>query len=309
MESSRNLVLGGSGLVGSALVTSIRRRGQDVLSPSSAELNLQDRTAVIRYFMEMKPVRVFMAAAVVGGILENSRSPVKFIRDNLRIQSNVFEAARDAGVAKLMMLGSSCIYPRDCVQPMKEEHLMTGLLEPTNSAYAMAKLAALEECRAYRSQYGCQWIFVVPPNVYGPRDHFYTEKSHVLSALMTRIHEAKRTGAPTVTAWGSGQAKREFIYSEDLAGMLLEVMDRYAEAAPLNTGTGTDMSIRDLAGILAGVVGYGGEVIWDTSKPDGMPRKLMDSSRLHQLGVRSRVELDDGIERTYKWFLATHPKA
>ena len=298
------LVLGARGLVGAAIRDRVVEMGAVVLAPNSRELDLRDRGAVAGYFAAHRPSEVYLAAAVVGGILENSRNPVPFVNDNVLIQTNVLEAAFAVDVPRLMLLGSSCIYPRECRQPMAESDLMSGPLEPTNSAYAMAKLVGLEQITAYNRQHGTRWQYVIPPNVYGPRDHFFSEKSHVVSALLTRVHQAKCTGLPTVVIWGSGSARREFIFVNDLARLLVDILRRIDVPVPLNTGTGEDVSIRELAEMIADIVGYRGALEWDTSKPDGMPRKLVDSSKMHSMGLAPRVSLRDGLTETYQWFLA-----
>jgi GDP-L-fucose synthase len=298
-----NLILGGSGLVGSALVRTHLGNGLPSLYPTSNELDLLDFSSVQDFFSMTRPKRVLLAAAKVGGILANSQHPVPFIEENLMMQLNVIRACYKAKVEKLMFLGSSCIYPRMCDQPMKEEYLLTGPLEPTNESYALAKIAGIKMCQAYNKEYGTNYISVIPPNVYGPRDHFGDERSHVVPALMDKIHRAKINGQESVVIWGTGKARREFIYSEDLAGMLLKVMDLYNSSDILNTGTGEDASIFDLVHLISGVVGYEGEIQWDTTKPDGMPRKLVDSSRMHALGIRSMVSLEEGLRKTYAWYL------
>jgi len=297
------VVLGGRGLVGSAISRAVEASGEQVLSPSSLELDLRNRVAVVDYFERHRPRRVYLAAAIVGGILENSRNPVPFVNDNVLIQTHVLEAAYRTGVERLMLLGSSCIYPRVCAQPMREDYLMTGPLEPTNSAYAIAKLVGLEQISAYNRQHGTRWLYVIPPNVYGPRDHFFSDKSHVISALITRVHEAKVAERPEVGVWGTGSARREFIYVEDLATMLVRLMGMTEAPTPINTGTGSDVSIRELAETIVDVVGYRGSLAWDTTKPDGMPRKLMDSSTMIALGIAPQVGLRDGLALTYRWFL------
>lgn len=303
MTFASTVVLGGRGLVGSAIVRAGQDMGEDVLSPSSSELDLRNRAAVGDFFERHRPRRVYLAAAIVGGILENARNPVPFVNDNVLMQTHVLEAAYRTGVERLMLLGSSCIYPRACSQPMRESDLMTGPLEPTNSAYAMAKLTGLEQVSAYNRQYGTRWLYVIPPNVYGPRDHFFSDKSHVISALITRVHEAKNAAAPEVGVWGTGSARREFIYVEDLARMLVRLMNISDVPTPINTGTGSDVSIRELAETIAEVIGYRGVLAWDTTKPDGMPRKLMDSSTMIAMGVAPAIGLRDGLALTYRWFL------
>lgn len=303
MSFETTVVFGGRGLVGSALIRATEAVGEKVLAPSSAQLDLRDGAAVVDFFERHRPRRVYLAAAIVGGILENSRNPVPFVNANVLMQTHVLEAAFRTGVDRLMLLGSSCIYPRACTQPMRETDLMTGPLEPTNSAYAMAKLVGLEQVSAYNRQHGTQWLYVIPPNVYGPRDHFFSDKSHVISALVTRVHEAKLAESPEVGVWGTGSARREFIYVEDLARMLVRLMAMPNVPTPINTGTGSDVSIRELAEAIVEVIGYRGRLAWDATKPDGMPRKLMDSSAMIGMGVAPEVDLRDGLARTYGWFL------
>jgi GDP-L-fucose synthase len=303
MTAGTTLVLGGRGLVGSALICAAEASGEKVISPPSSSLDLRQRDDVNAFFDHYKPARVYLAAAIVGGILENSRNPVPFVNDNVLIQTHVLEAAFRTGVERLMLLGSSCIYPRACKQPMHEVDLMTGPLEPTNSAYAMAKLVGLEQILAYNRQHGTHWLYVIPPNVYGPRDHFFSDKSHVISALITRVHEAKLSGAVEVGVWGTGSARREFIYVEDLARMLVRLMGMAEVPAAINTGTGSDVSIRELAETIVDVVGYQGTLAWDKTKPDGMPRKLMDSSAMIAMGVAPEFGLREGLALTYRWFV------
>lgn len=298
-----NLVLGGSGLVGSMLVHVHLNHGLPCLYPSSKELNLLNYTDVLEYFLRVKPRRVFLSAAKVGGIMANSQYPVPFIEDNLRIQLNVIRACYEAKVDKLMFLGSSCIYPRICDQPMKEEYLLMGKLEPTNEYYAIAKIAGIKMCQAYNKEYGTNYISVIPPNVYGPRDHFGDLNSHVVPALIDKIHKAKVSNDSSIVIWGTGKACREFIYSEDLAEILLKVMDTYNSSEILNTGTGYDISVFDLVDLIARIIGYKGEIKWDFTKPDGMPRKLVDSNRMHAIGIKSTVSLEDGLRKTYAWYL------
>jgi GDP-L-fucose synthase len=306
MSSESTVVFGGRGLVGSALIRAAEAVGEQVLAPTSAQLDLRDRAAVVDFFERHRPRRVYLAAAIVGGILENSRNPVPFVNDNVLMQTHVLEAAFRTGVEHLMLLGSSCIYPRECHQPMRETDLMTGPLEPTNSAYAMAKLVGLEQVSAYNRQHATRWRYVIPPNVYGPRDHFFSDKSHVISALVTRVHEAKLAESPEVGVWGTGSARREFIYVEDLARMLVRLMAMPNVPTPINTGTGSDVSIRELAETIVDVIGYRGRLAWDATKPDGMPRKLMDSSAMIGMGVAPEVDLRDGLARTYEWFLENY---
>jgi GDP-L-fucose synthase len=298
-------VAGHRGLVGSALVRALERHGfTNLLRHTHAELDLTDRDAVDTFFAEQRPAYVFLAAAKVGGIVANDTYPADFIRDNLAIQLHVIDAAHRFGVEKLLFLGSSCIYPKLCPQPMKEEYLLTGALEPTNSAYAVAKIAGIEMCQAYRRQYGCHFISVMPTNLYGPGDNYDLETSHVLPALIRKFHEAQEAGAPTVTIWGTGSPRREFLHADDLAGACLFLMDRYDEPEIINIGVGEDATIRELAERVAEATGFTGELLFDTSKPDGTPRKLLDVSRLTTLGWRAQIDLREGIRRTVEEYRA-----
>lgn len=299
------LVAGARGLVGSAVVRLLTRLGHDqqLLVPNSRELNLRDQKAVTDYFETHRPAVVVLAAAKVGGIAANDAFPADFIRDNLQIEVNTIDAAYRTGCQKLVFLGSSCIYPKHAPQPMREEHLLTGPLEPTNEWYAVAKIAGIKMCQAYRRQYGFGAISLQPTNLYGPNDNFDLFGSHVLPALMRRFHEAKLAGAPTVTVWGTGNARREFLHVDDLARALVLCVARYDEEQIINVGTGVDVTIREVAQTLAEVVGYQGELAFDTSKPDGTPRKLLDVSRLKALGFEPSVSLKDGLADTYQWYL------
>jgi len=298
-------VAGHRGLVGSAIARKIEERGNDTwIGRTRAELDLLDRSAVFDFLEESKPDAVIVAAAKVGGIAANSAYPVDFLTDNVQIQSNLMDGAHAAGVPRLVFLGSSCIYPKFAPQPIHEDSLLTGPLEPTNDAYAIAKIAGIRLADGYRSQYGRDWVSAMPTNIYGPGDNFDLETSHVLPALLRRFHEAKESGAESVTLWGTGVALREFLYSEDLAEAVLHVLDHYSEPGPINVGFGEDISIKDLATIIAGVVGFEGEIRWDPSKPDGTPRKILDSGRIRALGWTPQVGLHEGIRRTYDWYLA-----
>lgn len=311
---SRIYVAGHRGLAGSALLRQLRAQGfSQLITRTHAELDLTDAAAVRGFFAAEKPDAVFLAAAKVGGIHANNAYPAEFIQQNLAIQTNVIHEAWRAGVQRLLFLGSSCIYPRDCAQPIKEEYLLTGPLEFTNRAYAVAKIAGIEQCWSYNRQYGTRYIAAMPTNLYGPGDNYDLNNSHVLPALIRKCHEAKQAGAPNVTAWGSGKPLREFLYSEDMAAAcvyLLQHGDRLIESLPadrpplVNVGSGTDLSIRELLELVKDVVGYGGEIVWDASKPDGTPRKLMDSSRLFGLGWAPRMDLQSGIAAAYQDFLA-----
>jgi GDP-L-fucose synthase len=300
----RVFVAGGRGLVGSAILRALLARGyRQVLAPSRAELDLRDASAVARFFENEKPAYVFMAAAKVGGILANDSYPADFIRDNLEIQTNVIDAAYRSGARKLLFLGSSCIYPKLAPQPIREDSLLTGPLEPTNEWYAIAKIAGVKMCQAYARQYGFNAISVMPTNLYGPGDNFDLASSHVLPALLRKCHEAKINGEPSVVVWGSGTPRRELLYVEDLADALCFLMERYDSPEIINVGRGDDLSIADLARLVSKVVGYRGELAFDRSKPDGTPRKLLDVSRCRALGWEARTSLEDGIEATYRWYL------
>lgn len=302
-KSARVFVAGGRGLVGSAIVRRLRGEGfERLLTPTRRECDLTERDAVEEFFGREKPEYVFLAAAKVGGIHANNTYPADFIRENLLIQTHVIDAAWRQRVKKLLFLGSSCIYPRLAPQPIPESALLTGPLEPTNSAYALAKIAGIEMCQAYRKQHGFDAICAMPTNLYGPGDNFDLQNSHVLPALIRKFHEARERSAPEVVVWGSGSPRREFLHVDDLADAAVFLMRRYDELAPINIGVGSDVSIAELAGIVRDVTGYGGELVFDRSKPDGTPRKLLDVSRLTALGWRARIELRDGIARTYEWF-------
>lgn len=297
-------IAGHRGLVGSALVRKLRADGaSNLLLHTHAELDLTCQSHVDAFFADERPDYVLLAAAKVGGIHANETYPADFIRDNLAIQTNVIHSAWKHGAHKLLFLGSSCIYPRLAKQPLHEDALMTGPLEPTNEAYAIAKIAGLRMCQAYRKQHGFNAIVAMPTNLYGPGDNYHPQNSHVLPALMRRIHEAKLANAPEVVIWGSGQPLREFLHVDDLADALLFLMRNYEGAEMLNVGSGAEVSIGDLAGIIAGVVGYQGRLVYDRTKPDGTPRKLLDTGRLSALGWRSRIPLETGIADTYRDFV------
>jgi GDP-L-fucose synthase len=301
---ARVYVAGHRGLVGSAIVRRLEAEGFDgVVVRSRAELDLTRADDVRRFFQAERPRYVFLAAARVGGIMANATYPADFIRDNLAIQLNAIDAAYRAGVEKLLFLGSSCIYPRHAPQPMKEEHLLTGPLEPTNQPYAIAKIAGIELCQSYNRQYGTRFISVMPTNLYGPGDNFDLETGHVLAALIRRFHEARATGAAGVTLWGTGTPRREFLHVDDLADACVFLMRNYDDDAPINVGVGEDMSIKELADTVADIVGYRGAIHFDPSRPDGTPRKLLDVSRINALGWQARTPLRAGIERTYRWYV------
>jgi len=302
-DTPRVFVAGHQGLVGGAIVRRLAHEPVELVLRTHAELDLTDQRAVRDFFAHERPAQVYLAAARVGGIHANNSRPADFIRDNLQIQTNVIDAAWQSGVARLLFLGSSCIYPRLAPQPMAEDCLLTGPLEPTNEWYAIAKIAGIKMCQAYRRQYGFRAIAVMPTNLYGPGDNFSLEDSHVLPALIRRFHDAKQAGAAAVTIWGTGKPRREFLHVDDLADALVFLMRTYDDAELVNIGCGTDLSIAELAAIVREVVGFTGEVRFDTSRPDGTPRKLLDVSRLDALGWRAARGLREGIAGTYRWFL------
>ena len=302
-HDSRIFITGHRGLVGSAINRRCELEGfRHIVVRARAELDLRDQTAVNAFFAEERPEYVFHAAGIVGGIHANDSMPVEFIRDNLQMAINVIDAAWRNKVRKLLFLGSSCIYPKLAPQPLREEYLLTGALEPTNQWYAMAKLAGLKMCQAYRRQYGFNAISLLPTNLYGPGDNFDLQTAHVLPALMRKIHEAHVAGAPHMTVWGSGAPRREFLYVEDLADACLFLMQRYDGAEPVNVGCGQDLTIRELAQTLARVIGFQGIFEFDGSKPDGTPRKVLDVSRLNALGWRASIDLQTGVAATYEWY-------
>jgi GDP-L-fucose synthase len=301
---SRVYVAGHRGLVGSALVRRLRAEGyENLILRSREEVDLRDPAAVDRFFAEERPEYVFLAAARVGGIWANATYPADFIRDNLQIQVNVIDAGYRYGIKKLVFFGSSCIYPKHAPQPLKEEYLLTGPLEPTNEAYAVAKIAGLKMLQAYRRQYGFCGICLMPTNLYGPGDNFDPQTSHVVPALIRRFHEAKVRAQRQVVAWGTGTPRREFLHVDDLADAAVFLMRHYDDERPINVGVGEDVSVRELAELVAEIVGYQGEIVFDPSKPDGTPRKLLDISRLHGLGWRASIPLREGLRQTYEWYL------
>lgn len=304
--SSRIFVAGHRGLVGSAITRHLQSSGySNLLLRTRAELDLRDSQGVHAFFAKEKPEYVFLAAAKVGGILANSTYPADFIHDNLALQTNVIEAAFRNNTAKLLFLGSSCIYPKLAPQPLKEEYLLTGPLEPSNEWYAIAKIAGIKTCEAYRQQHGFNAISLMPTNLYGPGDNFDLQTSHVLPALIRRFHEARQQRLPAVTLWGTGSPKREFLHVDDLASAALFLMRNYNEKDFVNVGVGEDLAIAELAKLVASIIGYSGEILFDPSKPDGTPRKLLDVSRLHSLGWRHSISLESGIRSTYEWFLSS----
>lgn len=304
-KDARIYVAGHRGLVGSALVRRLESAGYTGLITATHEvLDLTDAAAVDGFFAHHRPEYVYMAAAKVGGIHANDTYPVDFLADNLLIQTHVIQAAQRYGVRKLLFLGSSCIYPKHAPQPMPEDCLLTGELEPTNQWYAIAKIAGIKLCQAYRRQHGFNAISVMPTNLYGPGDNFHPDNAHVLPALMRKFDEARRDGRSQVPVWGSGRPRREFLHVDDLADACVYLMDHYDDERPINVGVGEDITIADLAAMIREVVGYTGELVFDPDKPDGTPRKLLDVSRLHALGWRAGVGLREGIASTYAWYLA-----
>ncbi|MFJ9921221.1 GDP-L-fucose synthase family protein [Streptomyces rubiginosohelvolus] len=304
---SRIFVAGHRGLVGSAVARRLADDGHEVLTRGRDLLDLRDAARTETYLKEVRPDAVVLAAAKVGGIMANSTYPVQFLEDNLRIQLSVIAGAHAAGTERLLFLGSSCIYPRLAPQPIREESLLTGELEPTNEAYALAKIAGIVQTQSYRRQYGASYISAMPTNLYGPGDNFDLETSHVLPALIRRFHEARRDGAPEVTLWGSGSPRREFLHVDDLAAACVSLLEAYDGDEPVNIGCGEDLTIRELAETVRDVTGYEGRIGWDTSKPDGTPRKLLDVTRLNALGFTPKIPLGDGIARTYAWWLGQLP--
>ena len=304
-HASRIFVAGHRGLVGSAVLRCLEREGfGKVLIATREQLDLRNQTAVNDWFRANQPEYVFLVAGTVGGILANSTRPAEFIYDNMMIHATVVHAAYTNSTERLLYLGSSCIYPRECPQPMKEEYLLSGALEPTNESYAVAKISGIKLCQSYRHQYGCDFISAMPTNLYGPNDNFHPTGSHVLPALLRRFHEAKLRGHTKVEIWGTGSPRREFLHVDDLADACLFLMRNYHEDTHINVGTGVDLSIRDLAELVQGIVAPEIELSFDPSKPDGMPRKLLDVSRIHAMGWRHSTELRQGIEQTYNWFRA-----
>jgi GDP-L-fucose synthase len=307
---ARIYVTGHKGLVGSAIWRELQRRGfTHLIGRTHAELDLLDTVAVQKLFTEERPEYVVVAAAKVGGILANDTLPAEFIFENLQVQNNVIHGAYRAGVKKLLFLGSSCIYPRHAPQPLKEEYLLAGPLEPTNQWYAVAKIAGIKMCQAYRRQYGCDFISALPTNLYGPNDRYDLNSSHVLPALIRKFHEAKEAAAASVTCWGTGSPSREFLFVDDLARACVLLLERYSEEQIINIGYGSDVTIRQLAETIKEIVGFNAELIWDTSKPDGIPRKLLDSSRLQALGWKPQVDLKTGIRLAYEDFLTRFASA
>lgn len=306
-ETTKIFVAGHRGMVGSAILRNLQSRGfQNITTKRSSELDLRNQQEVNEFFRTEKPEYVFLAAAKVGGIIANNTYKAEFIYENMMIEANVIKAAHVFKVKKLLFLGSSCIYPKLAPQPLKEEYLLTGLLEPTNEPYAIAKIAGIKLCEAFKDQYGVDFISVMPTNLYGLNDNYHHVNSHVFPALIRRFHEAKENELESVTVWGSGMPKREFLFADDLADACVFLMENYIGKEPINIGTGTDLTIKQLAETIADVVGYDGQIHFDTSKPDGTPRKLLDVSKIHQLGWRHTTNLRDGISIAYQDFLRHH---
>ena len=303
--NSRIYVAGHRGLVGSAIIRALEQKGfENLITCTHAELELMDAVAVQKFFAETKPEYVFLAAAKVGGIHANSTYPADFMRENLLVQTNIIHEAWSHGVEKLMFLGSSCIYPKLCPQPIKEEYLLTGELESTNDAYALAKIAGIKTCQSYNKQYGTNFISVMPTNLYGINDNFHPENSHVLPALIRKFHEAKISNAESVSIWGNGTVRREFLHTDDLAEALLFLMESYDDSAIVNVGCGEDQTIRKLAETIQKVVGFSGRLDFDSSYPNGTPQKILDISKINSLGWKPRIPLKEGLHQVYQWYAA-----
>ena len=296
------LVAGGTGLAGSAIVRELERANKKVIGISSKDVNLLDRAKTFSYIKDLKPNIIIDAAAKVGGVGSNNAYPVEFLSQNLQIQSNLMDAAHEVKVEKFVFLGSSCIYPRNCAQPIKEDYLLTGELEQTNSAYAIAKIAGIELIKSYRKEYGYSWISVMPTNLYGPNDSFDLENSHVLPALIRKFVEAQRNNIPEVVLWGSGTPLREFLHVDDLAKAILVCLEKYDDSQQINIGSGDEISIRDLGQKIANLTGFTGKVVWDSNRPDGTPRKVLDSTKINKLGWKAAITLDQGMAATVEWY-------
>ncbi len=308
-KHSKIYIAGHRGMVGSAILRKLQNEGyENFVLKTSKELDLRDQQKVAEFFEVEKPDYVFLAAAKVGGIVANNTYRADFLYENLAIQNNIIHSAFVTKVKKLMFLGSSCIYPKLAPQPLKEEYLLTGLLEQTNEPYAIAKIAGIKMCEAYRAQYGCDFISVMPTNLYGPNDNYDLQNSHVLPAMIRKFYEAKENGVEQVVLWGSGSPMREFLYADDLAAACVYLMENYSEPELINVGTGIDVTIKELANTVKEIVGFEGEIVWDSSKPDGTPRKLMDVSKLNDKGWRHTIELKEGIGLAYQDFLDNHAK-
>ena len=299
------LVAGGSGLVGSAIVSEFKRLNRDVIGISSKDVNLLDRNKTFEYINDLKPTAIIDSAAKVGGIGGNNSFPVEFLSQNLQIQTNLMDAAHAAKVDKFVFLGSSCIYPKVCPQPIKEEYLLTGELEQTNSAYAIAKISGIELIRSYRKEYGHRWISLMPTNLYGPNDNFDLENGHVLPVLIRKFVEAQQTNAEEVIAWGTGTPLREFLHVEDLARAVLLCLDKYDDSQHINVGTAEEISIKNLAEKIANKVGFKGKIVWNKNKPDGTLRKVLDNQRILDLGWKPQISLDEGLTKTIEWYAQT----
>ena len=296
------LVAGGTGLAGSAIIRELERVNKKVIGISSKDINLLDRAKTFSYIKDLGPAVIIDAAAKVGGVGSNNAYPVEFLTQNLQIQSNLMDAAHEAKVEKFLFLGSSCIYPRNCSQPIKEDYLLTGELEQTNSAYAVAKIAGIELIKSYRKEYGHSWISVMPTNLYGPNDNFDLENSHVLPALIRKFVEAKRNNSTEVVLWGSGTPLREFLHVDDLAKAILVCLEKYDDSQQINIGSGDEISIKDLAIKIANLTGFTGSIVWDANRPDGTPRKVLDSTKINNLGWKPSITLDQGIASTVEWY-------
>jgi len=303
------VVAGNTGLVGSAIYELLQAKGESVIGVNRTVVDLLDRKKTFEFMQDVRPLAVIDSAAIVGGIGANNTYPVDFLSENLQIQTNLMDAAHAADVERFVFLGSSCIYPRECPQPMREEHLLTGPLEKTNSAYAVAKIAGIELINSYRKQFDRRWISLMPTNIYGPNDNFHLEKAHVLPAFINKFVSASEQGLSEVVLWGSGSAKREFLHSRDLAAATLFALENYDDNLHVNVGTGNDVSIKELAELVAQSAGYKGKLVWDSSKPDGTPRKLLDVSRINKLGWSAEITLSDGIRDVIKWFRENREKA
>ena len=296
------LVAGGTGLAGSAIVRELERANKKVIGISSKDVNLLDRAKTFSYIKDLKPNIIIDAAAKVGGVGSNNAYPVEFLSQNLQIQTNLMDAAHEVKVEKFVFLGSSCIYPRNCAQPIKEDYLLTGELEQTNSAYAIAKIAGIELIKSYRKEYGYSWISVMPTNLYGPNDSFDLENSHVLPALIRKFVEAQRNNSPEVVLWGSGTPLREFLHVDDLAKAILVCLEKYDDSQQINIGSGDEISIKDLGQKIANLTGFTSKVVWDSNRPDGTPRKVLDSTKINKLGWKAAITLDQGIAATVEWY-------
>jgi GDP-L-fucose synthase len=303
LNGTKIWVAGHRGMVGSAIIRQLKKQISDCNIIDSGHIDLRDQAATNKWMKENKPDAIFLAAAKVGGILANNTMPADFIYDNMMIEANIIEAAKQNDVEKLLFLGSTCIYPKFAEQPIKEESLLTAPLEPTNEWYAIAKISGIKLCQAYRKQYGCDYISAMPTNLYGINDNFDLQNSHVLPALIRKIHDAKNTNAPSVEIWGTGTPRREFMFVDDLADALIFLMENYSDEIHINVGTGTDVTIKELAETICNTVGYEGELAFDTSKPDGTPKKLTDTGKINNLGWKSKTTLEDGIKQTYDWYI------